>query len=114
MIAGVWIAAALLLAQGAPDYIADGVARGAHECKVRSVFAHDNILVIGCENATAEGVRFFAAIRGDKHFDGSRDSAHWALEKDRPLGILYELKPDENWRGCDKPDCRGFVGVERR
>jgi hypothetical protein len=107
------IAALLLLAQGAPDYLAN-VERGAHECRVRSVFTHDNILVIGCDNPTSDGIRFFAAVRGDKHFDDSRDSANWALEKDRPLGILYQVRPDKDWRGCDRSDCRGMVGVERR
>ena len=107
------IAALLLLAQGAPDYLANAE-RGAHECKVRSVFTHDNILIIGCENATSDGLRYFAAIRGEKHFDESRESADWALEKARPLGILYKAQPDKDWRGCDKPDCRGIIGVERR
>ncbi|MDB5470373.1 MAG: hypothetical protein JWR84_1933 [Caulobacter sp.] len=113
MIANGLIAALLLLAQGVPDYLANAE-RGAHECKVRSVFTHDNILVIGCENPTSDGIRFFAAIRGDKHFDEARDSADWALEKDRPLGILYQLRRDNDWRECNKPDCRGMIGVERR
>lgn len=107
------IAALLMLGQGAPDYLVTAD-RGAHECKVRSVFTHDNILVIGCENATSDGIRYFAAIRGDKQFEEARDSAWWALEKDRPLGVLYQQKPDKDWRGCDKPDCRGLIGVERR
>jgi hypothetical protein len=113
MMTNALIAALLLLAQGVPDYQANAE-RGAHECKVRSVFTHDDILVIGCENAASGGIRYFAAIRGEKHFDEARDSADWALETGRPLEILYKFKTDDNWRGCDKPDRRGMIGVERR
>ncbi len=107
------IAAFLVLAQGAPDYLANDE-RGALACKVRSVFTHDNILVIGCENATSDGIRYFAMVRGEKEFNDAQDAANWALAKDRPLGILYKVEPDSDWRGCDKPDCRGLIGVERR
>ena len=88
--------------------------RAAIVCDIAGVLVHEGLLVIRCAKPTADGLRFFAVERDHRRFEDVRDSANWALEKGRPLAVLYATELRHSPTGCKPENCRAIIGVERR
>ncbi|MCE3288935.1 MAG: hypothetical protein K0R83_947 [Caulobacter sp.] len=114
-LAALLLAATPGLAQaGLEDELPLQEGRAAVVCDIAGILVHEGLLVIRCAKPTADGLRFFTVERDHRRYADILESANWALEKGRPVAILYATELRHNPGGCKPENCRAILGVERR